>query len=318
MDGDKHLRHRSRRRESSELKSLEITAERILKRFGYRVNLRFKFEGVGIRYMPRKELFGDTIQLEVTYFERQIDHHHTFLNEAKLSALALAIYFAALKQTPHDAQQLNLLVLDDVLIGLDMSNRLPMLTILEEEFKEYQIFFLTYDRMWYGMVKERFSQTQSNWTSIELYRGFDEALDMELPILRDSHTYLEKANRYLGDHDYKAAVMYLRNAFESCLKKFCHTQGLSVRYSSDNRHQAGELWDPARNAKNDTAPRNPDNSKPLFIDKTLATKIQVYNRFLLNPLSHDTLMTVVYNEVVEAIKLVEKLEVTLKPFSKKD
>ena len=49
---------------------------------------------------------------------------------------------------------LKLIVLDDALIGLDMSNRLPLLDILEEkEFAKYQIILMTYDRTFYEMVK---------------------------------------------------------------------------------------------------------------------------------------------------------------------
>lgn len=43
----------------------------------------------------------------------------------------------------------------------------------------------------------------------------------------------------------------------------------------------------------------------------------MYSKFLLNPLSHDTVMTIVHTEVVESIQLIEELEATLKPYSQK-
>ena len=58
-----------------------------------------------------------------------MDRPQTFLNEARLSALALAIYLAG-RQVCADTLQADtprLMVLDDVLIGLDQSNRLPVL-----------------------------------------------------------------------------------------------------------------------------------------------------------------------------------------------
>jgi ABC-type uncharacterized transport system ATPase subunit len=41
-----------------------------------------------------------------------------------------------------------ILFLDDIFIGLDIANRLPLLNILDEHFPEYQIFLTTYDKPW--------------------------------------------------------------------------------------------------------------------------------------------------------------------------
>lgn len=64
------------------------------------------------------------------YYPQQPQH---FLNEARLSALALAFYLAGrlacVPSAPSPA--LKLLVLDDVLVGLDYANRRPLLAVLE-------------------------------------------------------------------------------------------------------------------------------------------------------------------------------------------
>jgi len=41
------------------------------------------------------------------------------------------------------------LFLDDIFIGLDIANRLPLLSILENEFPEYQVFITSYDKPWF-------------------------------------------------------------------------------------------------------------------------------------------------------------------------
>jgi wobble nucleotide-excising tRNase len=78
---------------------------------------------------------------------------HHYLNEAKLSAIALSIFFAALKLQP--VSRLRVLALDDVLIGLDMANRMPVLEIIDQHFSNYQVFFFTYDNPWFEVVKRR-------------------------------------------------------------------------------------------------------------------------------------------------------------------
>ena len=56
-------------------------------------------------------------------------------NEARLTALAICIFFAALKDS-QTATGLRLLVLDDILIGLDMENREKVIDLIRENFQE--------------------------------------------------------------------------------------------------------------------------------------------------------------------------------------
>jgi len=96
-----------------------------------------RFEFARITYNNKWELAqrnfnGKQIRPILRFNDEEIGQPHHFLNEARLSALALAIYFAGRKlcaatvfsDTPR------LMVLDDVIIGLDQSNRLPLLDLL--------------------------------------------------------------------------------------------------------------------------------------------------------------------------------------------
>ena len=84
----------------------------------------------------------------------RLQKFHNFLNEARLSAIGLVVYLAGLLiSVPTTSTYPKLLVLDDVLVGLDMANRLPVLDILEHYFADWQIILLTYDRVWYEMVQ---------------------------------------------------------------------------------------------------------------------------------------------------------------------
>src|SRR5207248_2483092 len=98
--------------------------------------------------------------LRAKFHETMLEHPGTFLNEARLTAIALTFYLAALKMAVPEAASLTspeprLLVLDDVLIGLDMSHRMPILALLETEFveKEWQVILLTYDKVWFELAQ---------------------------------------------------------------------------------------------------------------------------------------------------------------------
>ncbi len=158
------------------------------------------------------------ISFNVTLFGKEIPGHDEHLNEAKLTAIAISVFLA--HQLCRPATDLRILFLDDIFIGLDMSNRIPLLKILTAEdlgdgtsFKDFQIFLTTYDREWFNTAKPHLK----SWKKIELYVD-DHSHKIPRPLITKSHTYREKAERYLAMGDYPACANYLRKAFEQALR----------------------------------------------------------------------------------------------------
>jgi energy-coupling factor transporter ATP-binding protein EcfA2 len=276
------------------LEQLKTEASKILRKFGYNVALDFDFEGITYN-RDDNTLDNRQILLTVQFFDQELAEHHRFLNEAKLSAIALSIYFAGVLLQPDS--DLKILALDDVLIGLDMSNRLPVLDILNEYFSDHQVFLTTYDKAWYEIVKQR---TQDNqWKYAEFY--FAETDEYELPVYVDDKTYLEQAQEYLSANDYKACAIYLRTAFETIIKDYCGAERLLVRYRRNpDSLNSQDFWDAI---KSDTS----------LLEQSIIDEIELYRSIILNPLSHATIANIHRREIEEAIEAVEKLQNTLNP-----
>ncbi len=151
-----------------------------------------------------------------------IIHQSDYLNEARLSALAVCLYLAILKRNTQPIDY-KILFLDDVFIGLDLTNRIPILDILKNEFSDYQVFIGTYDRHLYELAKNKFeTEVPGKWKSIEMYVGKDQLNNqsIEKPILVVGENYFEKAVQYLHDFkkpDYPASANYFRKALEKIL-----------------------------------------------------------------------------------------------------
>ncbi len=274
------------------LTELQTKASVILGKFGYDIAIDLAFQGITYN-RNNKGLDGQQILLKVKFFDRDIPLHHRFLNEAKLSAIAIAIYFSSILVQPES--DMKILALDDVLIGLDMSNRLPVIDILEEYFSDYQIFFMTYDRTWYEIVRQR--TEDSKWKYAEFY--FSKTDEYEIPRYVEDRAYLEKAKRYFTANDYKACAIYLRTAFEGAIKKFCDKKRLPVRYSEDPKKLTSEdFWTAIK--------------KRGFLQTPLVNEIELYRKIILNPLSHATIVNIIKKEISEAIEAVENLENELK------
>lgn len=211
------------------LADLQRTIDSILRRLDKFLSVKLLTPIGGLRYDPDAEDFtGKEIALSVRLRKTPIKSHHVALNEARLSAIALAIYFASILQTPKP--DLRIVVLDDVLIGLDLSHRIPVIELLNSRFKDYQIFLFTYDPMWYEVVKRK---TDGNkWLCHKLYSPPESGF--ELTMLRDEGLLVQAAIHF-GKRDYKAAAVYVRSAFEVALQRFCERNKIPVRFASDHK-----------------------------------------------------------------------------------
>ncbi|RLJ75136.1 AAA family ATPase [Pedobacter alluvionis] len=153
-----------------------------------------------------------------------IGDYSDILNEARLSAFAICLYLASLKRNPVVDYQI--LYLDDIFVGLDAGNRLPILKIIEAEFQGYQVFISTYDRHWYELASRYFKKSvNNNWLAFEFYvgKGEENAITFDKPIITKGESNFEKAVKYLNhntDPDYPAAGNNFRKYLEELLPKY--------------------------------------------------------------------------------------------------
>lgn len=160
----------------------------------------------------------------ITVQNKAIHKPHTFLNEAKLTAIALSIRLSILRTRVVSEGILKILVLDDLLVSLDMSNREIVLNMLinDSYLQDYQIIMLTHDRAFFNMARQKFeSKQKEKWAFFEMYVNDKEKFDK--PLILPSRNYFEYAEYYLIKHDYPTCANYLRKEAERLLKDLvCH------------------------------------------------------------------------------------------------
>jgi hypothetical protein len=295
------------------LPDVERLAAQFLAYFaGYELELKLSLPGV--RYEPRRNatgaqrFAGREMDVQVRLHGVALPEWNSFLNEARLSALALSLYLAAtVLSNPGVAGPLRLLVLDDVLIGLDHANREPVLRIIEERFSAFQVLLLTHDRVWFEMVRSKFEHSD-NWKTAELAcsRHSTGSLSFDKPVVKWPKTdpateHLRKADEFLNTHhDLQSAAFHARVAFETKLKGFCKKQKLAILHDPDGRQ--------------------PDTDDFLdVIEEWLGRKgrwpmamltvqrVKMYRKTVLNPLAHDHPITLAAGEVRAAVDAVRAL-----------
>lgn len=161
------------------------------------------------------EFTPPVIDLGVQIDDKTIHRPQTFLNEAKLTQLALSVRFAASLVNLHDSD-LKLLVLDDLLVSLDMSNRMKVVEILlSKQFNNYQKIVLTHDLGFYQEFERAIGDNLSKWSTRTLKGDARAGIAVE-----ESKKSLEKAEQYIKGHDLEEAALQLRKAAEETAKRY--------------------------------------------------------------------------------------------------
>ena len=173
-----------------------------------------------------KGIYGTKVLALPAFRNLQCPDYHSFLNEARLSALAICLFFAALKESP--ATGLRLLVLDDILIGLDMANRVKVVDLIRDNFQDWQIIILTYSKAWFERLKDHLNTP--NWKSVVFWEEWRDEEKSPRVVVEGSGDLIEMAKAHLTRKDYTAAAIYSRKALEFLLPSNLR-KGKSIRFA---------------------------------------------------------------------------------------
>lgn len=296
------------------LKKITETANNYLK-YKFKEDFQLEFDFQNCTYNDfnthnkgrNKKTIAPEIYLEAWLIDSNLDEVsskisrvHTFLNEARLSSIALAIRMAILKEK-FVKESPKILILDDLLLSLDMGNREVVLSIILEEYlQDYQLIILTHDRVFfhsalsYIKVKhatELKKQGEENkaklddayskfWKVFELYEA-TQIDGKRIPSITIHKTYLQKALHYFNDVeniDYHACGNNLRSALEEALREIIPSKFL--------RQEDGHPIPISSQTLNTLIVKCIDFFNHLGFDITLLEKLDRYRERALNQTSH--------------------------------
>lgn len=144
-----------------------------------------------------------------------IHRPQVFLNEAKLTQLALSVRFAASLVNLHESD-LKLLVLDDLLVSFDMSNRMKVVEILlSETFDSYQKIILTHELGFFREFRRKIGASHSEWCFLRLEGNSASKIEA-----MSEKTDIQKAEDYLHGHNLDEAALCLRRGCEDTASRF--------------------------------------------------------------------------------------------------
>ncbi|MEA1893363.1 MAG: ATP-binding protein [Campylobacterota bacterium] len=227
--------------------------------------------------------------------DKYINRPHTYLNEAKLSAIALSVRFAMLRKKANTNDILKILVLDDLLVSLDMNNRSIVLNMLinDEYLNDYQIIMLTHDKAFFEMAKQKFQQSSEHiWKYYEMY--VDDSGEVEKPFIKKSKSYLDRAYEEFLNRNYDCSANLSRKACEGLLFKYLPSD---KKFSLIcDKLQFNNLLQNARSQEQNTS------------NAELFNKLDTFRMSIFNPQSHSDDTEVYREELKDAINTVKTLK----------
>ncbi|MEX2335805.1 MAG: AAA family ATPase [Fulvivirga sp.] len=154
---------------------------------------------------------------------RAIKRVQSFLNEAQLTRIAIGIRIGALRTRPLAGARFKILVLDDMLISLDLSNRMDVVRIIlnkqEKEdlkfFDGFQKFILTHDKGFFNLIRR--NTDEEEW----VYFNFNkDEKDSSAPKIKKDNTPLQKAIKNFEENEFDACGNELRKEAEAILTEY--------------------------------------------------------------------------------------------------
>lgn len=291
------------------------------KSYWLRCGYRYQKEKIASAEYDKKvsgvmEILQPSITLKVEELQddgatyRSVDKPQTYFNEAKLTAIALSIRFALLDTVSSENGRF--LALDDMLISLDMSNRMKVVDyLLDVVVNKYKVYLFTHDKLFYETLKKRIAleKMQSEWIMGGLYMHDVDENNNYNPCLPYPKFIVDKDKQleimeYYAKHDYPACGQKLRKWCEEILEKL-YPDTLKNRIDATSGNTIPlPLNDRINNLSVYCGKENIDFSK--------FKNLKIYKDNVLNVVSHYDIQSPIYKEeILSIVKVLNELNIVI-------
>lgn len=255
---------------------------------------------------PTISVKANVVDSNVPGWSTDVNHLATFFNESKLTCIGIALRLAISDYKLISTGDVSpVLCIDDLLLSLDMSARIPIIKLLLKKANDRQMIVFTHDWAFFDTMSMLISEAkkQGDWRFYEMYeRESRHPGNAPEPLFIETLTYRAKAEKYFEGGDYPAAVNYLRKYCEEQLKCLL-PDNLLLKPKTNGEIEIEDL--------NGMIGKLENRFCSLYnIPLVQLPSLSIYRKRLLNPLSHDDAHTPVYKaEIRGAMAEIDKIKV---------
>jgi AAA domain len=289
----------------------------------------------------------DGFNIKLTNVKKNIERKQElrkYFNEAKLNVIVLLILLSTI-DIAKDTARPKILVLDDFITSLDVSNRTFLVKYIFETFQDAQILIFTHNISFYNLIMYMIRdiyQTAENWAFANLYE-IDNShklyIKSEIERVKDLKDTFGALSGTSTAAEIETLGNRVRKKFEVLLYEYSKLlmigtvedskkildriiHGKSAFYNVGKT--ATDLIDSIGQLLDENNPNNLDGRIRSKIDgfrndglanfKKILTDLKLYQKVTMHPMSHGTAGITVFTikELKKSIELLEKMETYLK------
>lgn len=172
-----------------------------------------------------------SVVLEIVFQGETISPAYKYLSESQMNSFGLVVFLASVREFN---EHFKFVILDDVINSFDAYKRPQVLTLLREEFADFQILLLTHDLLW----KENIYRSFPEWVRKEFY---DYAPSVG-PLVRDGKHSLQRIQELNNDDHPEEAGRNLGPYLEGQLQHICESFEVLVKYNVKNEYTLDPLF----------------------------------------------------------------------------
>lgn len=294
----------------------------------------------------------DDFRLKITDNTRGLASNNEiskYFNEAKLNLIILLLLFESIKNAT-DEDKTKILVLDDFITSLDVSNRTFLMRYILDDFSGFQILIFTHNVYFYNLIMYLVNdiyKTSNDWKFGNLY----EINNQHKLYIKGSVERVEQIKQYYQNNnaDIEGVGNKIRQRFEVLLYEFSKllmvgavedSKKILDRVQSNNsiyfknkisKHDknktASDLIDEIKNVLGSVNLKQDIENKIAEYQKTelrnvqqTITDLKLYQKVTLHPMSHGTIgqSSFTINEIKESLELLKRFENYIKDLVNND
>lgn len=267
-----------------------------------------------------------------------------YFNEAKLNLITLLILFTAILKSKDNNKQ-RILVLDDFITSLDVSNRTFLVNYILANFQDSQLLIFTHNISFYNLIMhivKDIDYSSSKWEFGNLYeinnihKLYLKSERETVKDIKDAFTSLSSSSNPL---DFESIGNRVRKKFEVLLYEYSKLLMIGAVEDSknilakimrgegtyfDRGHTASDLLNKIQQILNENNSNNLIARLQTEIDKfkyepfhnfqKILNELKLYQKVTMHPLSHgiNGINNFTFKEIDKSIDLLEKMETYIK------
>jgi energy-coupling factor transporter ATP-binding protein EcfA2 len=274
------------------------------------------------------------------------DEVRKYFNEAKLNLIILLLLFESIKLAQNSTKK-KILVLDDFITSLDISNRTFLMKYIFYTFSEFQLFIFTHNVYFYNLIMYMVNDIEKNsnrWKYVNLYEingehriyikdGIERVADIKNYFNQSGSDISIVGNKIRQKFEillYEFSKLLMVGAVEDSKKILERIEnGKNIYFKNklikkDKNKTASHLIDEILemdsledNIKDKILEYKKDGFKDI---QKVVRELKLYQKVTLHPMSHGTIgeSSFTINEIGQSLDLLEKFEGYLKGLSDSD